>query len=92
MRFVPALDKEVPYPSAARSEIGTIESVEIYSRSDKRTFSLDQAIAWLSNSACVSCGSNCGALGRVQWRFPVALTPMRWPPLRCALCPSRHSC
>jgi hypothetical protein len=49
LRFVAALDKEVPYPSAARSETGAIERIEIYGPSDKRAFSLDQAIAWLSN-------------------------------------------
>lgn len=49
MRFVPAQRKEIPYPSAARSETGAIERIELFGPSDKRTFSLDQAIAWLSN-------------------------------------------
>ncbi len=49
LRFIPALDKEVPYPSTSRSETGAIERIEMYSQSDKRLFSLDQAIAWLSN-------------------------------------------
>ena len=49
LRFVATLGKEVPYPSPARSETGAIERIEIYGTPDKRTFSLDQAIAWLSN-------------------------------------------
>jgi hypothetical protein len=49
LRFVAALGKEVPHPSATRSETGAIERIEIYGPSDKRTFSLDQAIAWLSD-------------------------------------------
>ena len=49
LRFVPALKKEVPHPSAARSEAGAIDRIELFGPSDKRTFSLDQAVAWLSN-------------------------------------------
>jgi Subtilase family len=49
MRYIEALDKEIPYPSAARSELGAIERIEIYGPSDKRAFSLAQAIAWLSD-------------------------------------------
>lgn len=49
LRFVEVLNKEVPHPSAARSETGAIERIEIYGPSDKRTFSLDQAVAWLAN-------------------------------------------
>jgi hypothetical protein len=49
LRLVPTLGKEVPYPSALRSETGAIERIEIYGESDRRGFSLEEAVAWLSN-------------------------------------------
>ena len=49
MRFVEALGKEVPYPSALRSETGAIEQIELHGPSDRRDFSLEDAVAWLSN-------------------------------------------
>ena len=48
-RFDPNKQKEVPYPSARRSETGAIERVELFGRDDRRAFSLESAIAWLSN-------------------------------------------
>ena len=41
--------RSVPYPSVQRSETGAIENVEIYGDSDRRAFSLEQALTWLSN-------------------------------------------
>ena len=42
-------DKDVPNPSAHRSEVGAIERIDIYSSQDRRRFSVDEAVAWLSN-------------------------------------------
>jgi len=42
-------DKLVPHPSAARSEAGAIERIELYGPRDRRRFSVEEAIAWLSN-------------------------------------------
>lgn len=42
--------KRVPKPSRERSEVGAIESIRLYSPSDRRSFSLDQAVRWLSDS------------------------------------------
>lgn len=41
--------KLVPYPSRIRSEIGAIDHISLHSRSDKRKFSISEAIEWLSN-------------------------------------------
>lgn len=41
--------RDVPYPTARRSEAGAIESIELYSQSDRRKFDLDQAVVWLSS-------------------------------------------
>jgi len=41
--------KEVPYPTRIRSEIGAIDHISPHSRSDKRKFSISEAIDWLSN-------------------------------------------
>jgi hypothetical protein len=49
MRFDPQREKEVPTPSARRSETGAIERIELYGPTDKRNFSVDAAVAWLSN-------------------------------------------
>lgn len=43
-------NKRVPKPSRERSEVGAIESIRLYSAADRRSFSLDQAIRWLSDS------------------------------------------
>lgn len=42
--------KPVPYPSSGRSEAGAIERIEIYGADDRRGFSLDEAVTWLSRS------------------------------------------
>lgn len=42
--------KRVPKPSRQRSEVGAIESIRLYSAADRRAFSLDQAIKWLSDN------------------------------------------
>lgn len=49
LRYVEALDKEIPHPSARRSETGAIERLELFGASDRRTFSVDQAMSWLAN-------------------------------------------
>ena len=49
LRFNEARGKEVPYPSTLRSETGAIERIEAYGEGDRRDFSLEDAITWLSN-------------------------------------------
>lgn len=49
MRFNEALGRELPHPSARRSETGAIERIELFGPSDKRRFSVEEAVAWLSN-------------------------------------------
>lgn len=41
--------KEEPHPSSRRSETGAIERIELYGPADRRGFSLEEAVAWLSN-------------------------------------------
>ncbi|WP_429956066.1 S8 family peptidase [Gluconobacter japonicus] len=41
--------KEVPNPSRRRSEVGAIESIELYGPTDRRNFSVNEAVSWLSN-------------------------------------------
>lgn len=41
--------KDVPNPSVCRSETGAIERVELYQAADKRQFSAQEAVAWLSS-------------------------------------------
>lgn len=41
--------KRVANPSRPRSEVGAIESVALWSASDRRRFSVDQALAWLAD-------------------------------------------
>ncbi|WP_307959283.1 S8 family peptidase [Sinorhizobium medicae] len=41
--------KDEVRPSDRRSETGAIDRLEIYGPSDRRDFSVDQAVAWLSN-------------------------------------------
>lgn len=45
----PNSGKEVPNPSARKSETGAIERIELYGPTDRRNFSVEEAIAWLSN-------------------------------------------
>jgi hypothetical protein len=49
MRFDPYKEKEVPHPSSRKSETGAIERIELYSPADRRNFSIEEAVAWLSN-------------------------------------------
>lgn len=49
MRFDERQRKEVPNPSAQKSEAGAIERIELYGPSDKRKFSVEDAVRWLSN-------------------------------------------
>ncbi len=49
MKYEEARKKDTPNPSGRRSETGAIERIELYGPSDRRDFSLDDAVAWLSN-------------------------------------------
>ena len=49
MRFNKARGKEVPYPTARRSEAGAILKVELHGPTDRRSFSVEESVAWLSN-------------------------------------------
>jgi hypothetical protein len=49
VRFDESKGKEVSNPSAQKSEAGAIERIELYGTSDKRKFSVEDAVAWLSN-------------------------------------------
>ena len=49
MRFEEARGKDTPNPSVRKSETGAIDRVELYGPGDRRRFSVDDAIAWLSN-------------------------------------------
>jgi hypothetical protein len=61
MRFNKLKQKEEPNPSARKSEAGAIDRIELFGPSDRRDFSLDDAVAWLSNPM------------RLRGRFRVAL-------------------
>jgi hypothetical protein len=41
-------NKMVPHPSPARSETGAIEKIELYGPRDRRSFSVEEAVAWLA--------------------------------------------
>jgi nitrate reductase NapAB chaperone NapD len=43
-------NKEVEKPTRVRSEVGAIKSIRLYSDEDKRKFSADTAIRWLSDA------------------------------------------
>jgi hypothetical protein len=49
MRFDPYKQKDVPYPSGRKSETGAIDRIELYGPTDRRSFSLEEAVAWLAN-------------------------------------------
>jgi len=38
-----------PWPTQLRSEVGAIERIELYGAGDRRRFSVEQAVSWLSN-------------------------------------------
>jgi hypothetical protein len=44
-----ASGREVPHPSTARSETGAIERIDLYGPPDRRSFSVEEAVSWLSN-------------------------------------------
>ncbi|UWQ32064.1 S8 family peptidase [Leisingera sp. M527] len=48
-KYDPNKRKEVPNPSSFKSEVGAISKIELFSHSDKRDFTVSEAIAWLSN-------------------------------------------
>jgi hypothetical protein len=41
--------KDVPHPSARRSETGAIEKIDMYGPQDRRSFSVEEGISWLTN-------------------------------------------
>ncbi len=43
--------KDEPHPTARKSETGAIDRIELYGPSDRRSFSVAQAVAWLSRPA-----------------------------------------
>jgi hypothetical protein len=45
----PETGKLVAHPSAAKSETGAIDRIELYGPRDRRRFSLDEALNWLAN-------------------------------------------
>ena len=49
MRFNEHKQRDEPYPSARKSETGAIERIELYGPSDRRSFSAEEAVAWLSD-------------------------------------------
>ncbi len=49
MRFNEYKQKEVPHPTARKSEAGAIDRIEMYGPADRRSFSVDEAVAWLAN-------------------------------------------
>lgn len=49
MRFNERKQKAEPHPSARKSEAGAIDRIELYGPADRRSFSVDEAVAWLSN-------------------------------------------
>ncbi|WP_420963378.1 S8 family peptidase [Brucella sp. IR073] len=49
MKFEENKRREVPNPSIQKSEAGAIDRIELYGASDKRRFSVEEAVTWLSN-------------------------------------------
>jgi hypothetical protein len=49
MRYNEYKKKEEPHPSSRKSETGAIDRIELYGPADRRSFSVEQAVAWLSN-------------------------------------------
>lgn len=48
-RFNEDKQKDEPNPTARKSETGAIDRIELYGPADRRNFSLEEAVAWLSN-------------------------------------------
>src|SRR3546814_13991081 len=64
MRFNEYKQKEEPHPTSRKSETGAIDRIEIYSAADRRSFSVEEAVAWLANRSVESrvgkeCVSTC---------------------------------
>lgn len=51
MRFNETKQKDEPHPTARKSETGAIDHIELYGPSDRRSFSVEEAVAWLSRPA-----------------------------------------
>lgn len=49
MRFNEYKQKEEPHPTTRKSETGAIDRIELYGPSDRRSFSVEEAVAWLAN-------------------------------------------
>ncbi len=49
MRLNEQKQKDEPHPSARKSETGAIDRIELYGPADRRSFSVEEAVAWLSN-------------------------------------------
>jgi hypothetical protein len=49
LKFDEEKGKDVPHPSARRSETGAIEKIDIYGPQDRRSFGVEDGISWLSN-------------------------------------------
>lgn len=49
MRYNQRKRKEEPYPSSRKSETGAIDRIDLYGPSDRRSFSVEESFAWLSN-------------------------------------------
>ena len=49
LKFDPKKKKMVPHPSQLRSETGGIDRIEIYGPRDRRSFVLEEALAWLAS-------------------------------------------
>ena len=49
MKFNEFKQKELPHPSGQKSEAGAIDRIEMYGPSDRRGFSVEEAVAWLAN-------------------------------------------
>ncbi|MFF8802438.1 MULTISPECIES: S8 family peptidase [unclassified Methylobacterium] len=41
--------KDVPHPTSLKSETGAVDRIELYGPEDRRDFSVDAAVSWLSN-------------------------------------------
>src|SRR5690606_3146882 len=49
MRFNEQKRRDEPHPSGRKSETGAIDRIELYGPTDRRSFSVEEAVAWLSN-------------------------------------------
>jgi len=49
LRSDPRSGRRVPYPSRTRSEVGALDSIQLYGPVDRRDFTVEQAVSWLEN-------------------------------------------